>query len=68
MGDSHKQYTKSKMPVIGRSLVAQQAKDLALSLQWPRTLLWHGFDPWLVNLHKPLAQPNKTKQNKKTPE
>ena len=26
------------------SLVAQQVKDLALSL------IWHGFDPWLGNL------------------
>ena len=24
----------------------QQVKDLALSLQRLRLLLWHGFDPW----------------------
>ena len=29
--------------------VAQQVKDLALSLQWLGLLLWHGFDPWPVN-------------------
>lgn len=26
-------------------LVAQQVKDLPLSLQRPGSLLWHGFDP-----------------------
>ena len=24
-------------------------KDLALSLLWPGSLLWHGFDPWPEN-------------------
>ena len=28
------------------SLMAQQVKDLALSQQQLRSLLWHGFDPW----------------------
>ena len=30
----------------GGSLVAQQIKDLVLSLLWLRSLLWHRFDPW----------------------
>lgn len=29
------------------SLVVQQVKDLALSLQQLGLLLWHEFDPWL---------------------
>ena len=28
------------------SPVAQWVKDPALSLQWLRSLLWHGFNPW----------------------
>ena len=28
------------------SLMAQQVKDLALSLKQLRSLLWHGFNPW----------------------
>ena len=32
------------------SLVAQQVKGLALSLQQLRSLLWCGFDPWPGNL------------------
>ena len=27
-------------------MVVQWGKDPALSLQWPRSLLWYGFDPW----------------------
>ena len=27
------------------SVVAQRVKDLVLSLLWPGSLLWHGFDP-----------------------
>ena len=26
-------------------------KDLVLSLQWLRSLLWHGFDPWPMNFY-----------------
>ena len=33
-------------------LVAQPVKDLALSLQRPWSLLWHGF-PWPGNFHVP---------------
>ena len=32
------------------SLMAQQVKDQALSLQLLRLLLWCGFDPWLGEL------------------
>ena len=44
--------------------MAHQVKDLALSLMWLWSLLWHGFDPW------PGEQPYatgvaKTKQNRK---
>ena len=28
------------------SLMAQQVKDLALSLLWLRSQQWHGFNPW----------------------
>ena len=30
--------------------MAQQSKDLVVSLLWLGLLLWHGFDPWLWNL------------------
>ena len=45
------------------SFVAQQVKDLALSLQWPGSLLWCWFDPWPRNFCMPQAQPKQT--NKK---
>ena len=35
-----------RIPTLGSSLVAQQVKDLALSLLWLRSLLRHGLDPW----------------------
>ena len=35
---------------VWSSLVAQQVKDLALSLLWLRLLVWHGFYPWQENL------------------
>ena len=31
------------------SLLEQPVKNLALSLQWPRLLLWHRFDLWPGN-------------------
>ena len=34
-------------------LVPQQIKDLALSLQWLRPLLWCRFHPWPGNFHMP---------------
>ena len=36
---------------VGISLVAQQVKDLVLSLQWLKLLLWLGFNPWPGNFH-----------------
>ena len=35
------------------SLVVQQVKDPMLSLQQPRSLLWHGFNPWPRNFYMP---------------
>ena len=35
--------------ISGNSLVTQWVKDLVLSLQWLRLLLWCGFDPWPWN-------------------
>ena len=34
-----------KIIYLGSSLVAQWVKDLALTLLWLRSLLWHGFWP-----------------------
>ena len=34
------------MYIFQSSLVAQWVKDLALSLLWLRSLLWHRLDPW----------------------
>ena len=47
------------------SLVAQQIKDLALSLQRLGSLLWHRVDPWPRNFHMPQVQQNKAKQKNK---
>ena len=58
-------------PKRGSSLVGQQAKDLALSLQQLGSLLWHGFDCWPGSFHKSRVWPktnkqtNKNKQNSK---
>ena len=38
-------------------------KDLVLSLLWLGSLLWHGFDPWPMNLYMPPAW---SKINKET--
>lgn len=37
------------------SLVVQWVKDPALSLLWPRLLLWYRFHPWPWNFHMPRA-------------
>ena len=42
---------------VGRSLVAQQVGDLALSLQLLGSLLGHRFDPWPRSFCMPWAQP-----------
>ena len=34
---------------LRNSQVAQWVTDLALSLQWHGSLLWHGLDPWPGN-------------------
>ena len=41
------------------SLVAQWVKDPALSLQWLRLLLRHGFSPWPGNIHMLWVWPKK---------
>ena len=41
------------------SLMAQQVKDLVLSLQWHRSLLWPGLDPWPGSFHIPWVWPKK---------
>ena len=49
--------------------MAQQVKDLVLSLLRLWFLLWRGFDPWPRNFHMPWAQPKQTKitnKDKKT--
>ena len=38
-------------------LVAQQVKDLVLSLQQLGLLLWHESDPWPGNFHMLWVQP-----------
>ena len=42
---------KLKNRLVWTSLVAQQLKDLALSLLWLWLQLWHSFHPWLRNFH-----------------
>ena len=44
--------------------MVQWVKDPALSLQWLRSLLWHGFHLWLGNFHMSWAWP-KTKEKKR---
>ena len=44
--------------------MAQQLKDLALSLHWLRLLLWHRFDPWPGTFHMPCVWPKKNELKK----
>ena len=46
---------QNKNNISWSSLVAQWVKDLVLSLQWPRVLLWLKFYPWPRNFHMPQA-------------
>ena len=46
----------NKKRYLGSFLVAQQIKDLVLSLLCLWIQLWHGFDPWPRNFHMPRAQ------------
>ena len=45
--------------------MVQQVKDLALSLQQLRSLLWSRFDPWPRNFHMPWVQTKKKKKKRK---
>ena len=36
-----------------------------LSLQWPKSLLQHGFDPWTRDFRMSQAQPKQKTKNKK---
>ena len=42
--------------------LAQWIKDLALSLQQLRSLLWHGFNPWPENFHMLQASSSSQKR------
>ena len=44
--------------------MTQKVKDLALSLQWLESLLWHRFNPWPENFHMPWALPKKPQTNR----
>ena len=50
---------------IESSLVAQQVKDLVLSLLWLRLLLWQGFYPWLRKFHIPTKGAARKKEREK---
>ena len=39
--------------------MVQQVKDPVLSLQWLRSLLWHGFDSWPRDLYMLCVAKNK---------
>ena len=43
--------------------MAQWVKYLVLSLQWLRSLLWHGCDLWSRNFHMPQVWPKKKKKS-----
>ena len=47
---------------FGSSLVAQWVKDLALSLQQLRLLLWCMFSPWPEKFHMLQTWPKKKKK------
>ena len=47
------------------SVMVQWVRDLVLSLPWLGLLLWHGFDPWLMNFCVPLMWPKKERKDKK---
>ena len=36
--------------------MVQWVKDPVLSLQWLRSLPWHGFDPWLKGTAKKIRK------------
>ena len=45
--------------------MAQQVKDLTLSLQQLGSLLWNEFDPWPRNFHMLQERPKKKKKERK---
>ena len=45
--------------------MAQKVKDPGLSVQWFKSMLWLGFDPWPRNFH--LQSKRKEKKEKQTP-
>ena len=64
---SRSEYQLPIKPTLGHralwsSLVAQWVKDHALTPQWLRSLLWHGFNPWPKNFCMPWARPKKKKK------
>ena len=48
---------------IFNSLVAQQGKDLALSVLWLGSLSWPRFCPWAQNFCMPWARPKNKAKN-----
>ena len=54
-----------KILVCWSTLVVRRVNDL-VSLQWLRSLLWHGFDPWPANFHMLWVRHPPQKKNKKT--
>lgn len=60
--NKHKEFPPKKNTKKKKSsLVALQVKDLAMSLQWLRSLLGLRLDPWSRNLHIPWVWPKKYK-------
>ena len=45
--------------------MAQQVKELALSLLWRGLLLWQGFDHWPGNFLMLWMQPKKKKERER---
>ena len=45
-------------------MVAQPVKDLALPLQQPGSLFWHGFDHWPKKLPHAMGVTKKKKKKK----
>ena len=39
--------------------MAQRVKNLALSLKWLESMLWHVLDPWSGDFDVPQARPKK---------
>ena len=50
------------MSLLRPSFVIQWVKDLALSLWWLRSLLWHGFGLWPRNFYVPWLWPKEERK------